>query len=67
MDNNDFASMSFDELWDLYEKLTAKLAHEVGVEKAKLEELLRKIESSPAATDATTTDATGRIQAGLGS
>jgi hypothetical protein len=44
------ASMSFDELWELYEKLTAKLVQEVALQKAKLEQLLREIDSSKITT-----------------
>src|ERR1700741_2290211 len=45
MENNDLKSMATHELLELYEKVGAKLARELAVEKARLQERLRKIES----------------------
>jgi DNA-binding protein H-NS len=42
--------MSIDDLWSLYERLTIELRRRVADEKAKLEERLRKIESTSDAT-----------------
>jgi len=46
MDSDQWKSMSPDELWDLYEELTPKLAHKIAAEKARLEERLHKIQSA---------------------
>ena len=46
MENNDLKSMATNELLELYEKVGAKLAREMAVEKARLEERLRKIKSA---------------------
>jgi DNA-binding protein H-NS len=46
MENNDLKSMATYELLELYEKVGAKLAREMAVEKARLQERLRKIESA---------------------
>jgi DNA-binding protein H-NS len=43
---NNFASMSSDQLWELYQEVSAKLADIILVEKAELEERLRKIQST---------------------
>jgi DNA-binding protein H-NS len=45
MENNDLKSMATHELLELYEKVGAKLARELAVEKDRLQERLRKIES----------------------
>jgi DNA-binding protein H-NS len=45
MDSNELRSMSTDELWDLHEKVNATLVEKIRVEKAKLIERLRKLES----------------------
>jgi DNA-binding protein H-NS len=44
--HGDLRSMSVDDLWRLYESLTVELRRRVTDEKTKLEERLRKIESS---------------------
>nr|WP_024513157.1 H-NS histone family protein [Bradyrhizobium sp. ARR65] len=44
MESNGLKSMSSDELWELYEEITAKLVRKIEAEKARLEERLRKIE-----------------------
>ncbi len=44
MEANDFQSMSVDELWNLHQEIAAELAQRLAVEKARLEERLRKIE-----------------------
>ena len=36
-------SMAIDELWELHEQITAKLARELAIEKARLEERLHKL------------------------
>lgn len=46
MQDNDYESMTSDELWELYEKMCAILADRIGTEKTRLEERLRKIESA---------------------
>ncbi len=46
MESNDFKSMSSDELWALFEEVSAKLALTIPAEKARLEERLRKIEAA---------------------
>jgi DNA-binding protein H-NS len=44
--HNDLRLMSVDDLWSLYESLTIELRERVADEQAKLEDRLRKIESS---------------------
>jgi DNA-binding protein H-NS len=44
--SSDFTSMSSDQLWELYQEVSAKLADMILVEKAELEERLRKIQST---------------------
>lgn len=44
MNGHSLESMSTDELWSLYEQLSSILAERIVVEKAKLDERLRKIE-----------------------
>ena len=44
MERNDLKSMSLDELWNLHEKIAAKLANKIVDEKARLDERLRKVE-----------------------
>ena len=46
MKSDAFKSMSTDELWNLYEQVSSTLARRIAVEKAKLEERLRKIANS---------------------
>ena len=46
MENSDLESMAIDELWELHEQITAKLAREMTIKKARLEERLRKIGSA---------------------
>ena len=46
MNSNQWKSMSSDELWELYEELTPKLAHKIAAERARLEERLQKIQSA---------------------
>jgi DNA-binding protein H-NS len=43
--SNELRSMSADELWDLFEKVSLALADKMEAEKAKLNERLRRIES----------------------
>ena len=43
---NDLRSMSLDELWNLHEEIVAELIDKIANEKARLEELLRRIEAS---------------------
>ena len=45
MKNSDLKLMAIDELWDLREQITAKLARELTIKKAELEERLHKIGS----------------------
>lgn len=45
MESNDLKSMSVEELWTLYEEITAGLRHRIVAERSRLEERLRKIES----------------------
>lgn len=44
-----FESISTDELWNLHEQVASALAERIAVEKAKLEERLRKIETASSA------------------
>jgi DNA-binding protein H-NS len=46
MKNSDLKLMTIDELWALHEQITAKLAREMTIKKARLEERLRKIGSA---------------------
>jgi DNA-binding protein H-NS len=46
MENSDLKSMAIDELWELHEQIAAKLARELAIEKARLEERLHKIGSA---------------------
>ncbi|WP_024511672.1 H-NS histone family protein [Bradyrhizobium sp. ARR65] len=46
MEAKDFKSMSIDELWKLHEQVSSLLAHRISEEKARLEERLRKIETT---------------------
>jgi len=46
MGNDDWASMTTVELWELYDGVTAVLSRRMAAEKAKLEERLRKIEGT---------------------
>jgi DNA-binding protein H-NS len=45
MENSDLKLMTIDELWELHEQVTAKLARELTITKARLEERLHKIGS----------------------
>jgi DNA-binding protein H-NS len=47
MTNAELRAMSVDQLWKLHEELVVELSRKIAVEKAKLEERLRKIGSSP--------------------
>jgi DNA-binding protein H-NS len=42
--SDDLRSMSSDELWALYEQVSAELVRRIAAEKTKLEERLRKIQ-----------------------
>ena len=44
MESNDLKSMSVEELWTLYENVTATLRRRIVAERTRLEERLRKIE-----------------------
>ena len=46
MENSDLKSMAIDELWKLHEQIAAKLARELAIEKARLEERLHKLGSA---------------------
>ena len=46
MENSDLKSMAIDDLWQLHEQVTAKLARELVIQKARLEERLRKLGSA---------------------
>ena len=46
MENSALKSMAIDELWELHEQITAKLARELTIKKARLEEQLHKIGSA---------------------
>src|SRR6516165_10789221 len=43
MENSDLKSMAIDDLWQLHEQVVAKLARELTLEKARLEERLHKL------------------------
>jgi DNA-binding protein H-NS len=45
MKDGDLKSMSIDELWDLYQQVIAELARKIAVEKATLDERLRRLGS----------------------
>ena len=44
MNGDAFESMSLDELWKLHEQVTSTLARRITLQKAKLEEQLRRLE-----------------------
>ena len=46
MENSDLNLMAIDELWELHQQITAKLARELTIKKARLEEQLHKIGSA---------------------
>ena len=46
MENSDLKSMAIDDLWELHEQVAAKLARELAIKKARLEERLRKLVSA---------------------
>jgi|SRR6516165_7477377 len=46
MENSDLKSMAIDDLWQLHEQVAAKLARELAIEKARLEERLQKLGSA---------------------
>jgi DNA-binding protein H-NS len=46
MENSDLSSMAIDDLWELHEQVVAKLARELAIEKARLEERLHKLGSA---------------------
>jgi DNA-binding protein H-NS len=46
MKNSHLKSMAIDELWELHEQIAAKLARELTIKKARLEEQLHKIGSA---------------------
>jgi DNA-binding protein H-NS len=46
MKNGDLKLMAIDELWDLREQITAKLARELTIKKTRLENWLHKIGSA---------------------
>ena len=46
MENSDLKSMAIDDLWQLHEQIAAKLARELAMEKARLEERLHKLGSA---------------------
>ena len=46
MENSDLKLMAIDDLWELHEQVTAKLAREIAIEKARLEERLHKLGSA---------------------
>ena len=48
MENEDWASMTTAELWQLYDEVTTVLSRRMTAEKAKLEARLRKIEGTAA-------------------
>ncbi|MEY9183929.1 DNA-binding protein H-NS [Bradyrhizobium sp. USDA 326] len=50
MENEDWASVSTAELWQLYDEVTTVLGRRMTAEKAKLEERLRRIEGTAAPT-----------------
>ena len=43
MENSDLNLMAIDELWELHEEITAKLARELTIKKTRLEKWLHKI------------------------
>ena len=47
MKNSNLKSMSVDELWELHELVVAKLTDKITEERARLEDRLRKLDSSP--------------------
>ena len=46
MENSDLNSIALDDLWQLHEQIAAKLARELAMEKARLEERLHKLGSA---------------------
>ena len=46
MENSYLKSMAIDDLWQLHERVAAKLARELATEKARLEERLHKLGSA---------------------
>ena len=46
MENSDLNLMAIDELWELHEEITAKLARELTIKKTRLEKWLHKIGSA---------------------
>lgn len=51
MRRRDLISMSLDQLWDLHENVVAELNRKIALEKARLEERLRRIGSAPVNTN----------------
>jgi DNA-binding protein H-NS len=47
MKNSNLKSMSVDELWNLHESVVAELTDKITAERARLEDRLRKLDSSP--------------------
>ena len=47
MKNGNLKSMSVDELWNLHESVVAELTDKITAERARLEDRLRKLDSSP--------------------
>ena len=43
MENRDLKSIAIDDLWELHERVVAKLTRELSTEKARLEERLHKL------------------------
>jgi len=46
MENRDLKSIAIDDLWELHERVVAKLTRELSTEKARLEERLHKLGSA---------------------
>ena len=46
MENRDLKSIAIDDLWELHERVVAKLTRELSTEKARLEERLHKLRSA---------------------
>lgn len=49
MSKLDLNAMSVDQLWNLHERVAAELGRKIALEKAKLEERLRKLAAPPEA------------------
>ena len=47
MGNNDWKSMSVDQLWTVHQEITAILTDKIAAERAALEERLREAELQP--------------------